>query len=210
MRNAFSLAFLLALTAAPLAAQNSCPQADSALGPKTNGYVKVKYDDFADSSSVEGAPEGDLTMTSDAGDAIISFASRFPGKKLRDTAAVELKVVLITASSRDGTLARDAKVDMGMAKYRDVAEARFLVDDSVRLSLPVKKHSATIRPGDTMYPAFLLETLTFVATLNDLARIGRGESAIIRVGDVQKKFPGRVLKSFREQARYLMCAKAAE
>ena len=210
MRTVLSIAAALTVAVAPLAAQNSCPRADSLLGPKTNGYVKVKYDDFADSSSVESAPEGDLNMTSDAGDAIISFAGRFSGKKLRDTAAVELKVVLITASSRDGTLARDGKVDMGMTKYRDVTEARFLVDDSIRVAFPVKKHAATIRPGDSMYPAFLLETLTFAATLNDLARIAGGEAVAVRVGDVQKKFPGRVVKSIREQARYLMCAPSAE
>ena len=74
----------------------SCARADSLLGPKTNGYVRAKYDNFSDSTNIESAPEGDFTFVSQEGGAVISFASHYKGKTASETPVTTGQMVIIS------------------------------------------------------------------------------------------------------------------
>lgn len=188
------------LLAAQASAQ-SCPKADSVLGPETNGYVRSKYDKFTDSTTIESVPEGDFSFLSVEGGAVISFTAQYRGRSPSAPPKVSGKIVTIAAQEDRG-----AKPEMGMQKYQAVDVANVLLDDSVRLALPVAKHSAAIKGNDGVEAAMLLETLELTVTLDDLAKIGAANKAAIRFGENTKKFSGRVLKSIKEQARVAMCS----
>jgi hypothetical protein len=203
---------LLLLLAATFTAQvhaQSCPRADSALGSKADGYLRTKYDQFTDSTNIESASEGDITMFSQAGGAVITFYSHYKSKTAREAPTSEGKIVLIAARGHSGrrrSLGDETVPDVSMAKYQDVDAVNVLLDDSVRLTRPVTRHNAAMRQGNGLEDQMLLETLYLTVTTDDLVRIGSAKKAAIRIGDLTKKISDRVVKSIREQARTDMCA----
>ena len=81
-----------------------------------------------------------------------------------------------------------------------------LLDDSIRLSLPVAHASIRTQQGDGVNPAMLLETLNLTVKPDDLLHIGTAKKVAIRAGALTKKFSDRVLKSIREQVRIDICS----
>lgn len=189
----------------------SCERADSALGKRTDGWTSVKYDKFTDSTVIFSAHEGDVSgLFSMPGGAETSFRAAYKGKIPTDTAAISGTVIMIAEDARESGVSKYSgqhaqKVDVSMSKYGDVEKVFLLLDDSVRLELPVTHHESHVKQSDGLSAAKVLETLTLTVTVNDLARIGAANAAAMRVGENTKKFSGRVLKSIREQARIVLC-----
>jgi hypothetical protein len=182
----------------------SCSRADSLLGPKTNGYVRAKYDNFTDSTNIEGAPEGDFSFVSQEGGAVISFTSHFKGKTASEAPMTTGQMVIISAL---GPSTRGAEApSASAAKYQSLDAVNLLLDDSVRLTLPVAHASIRTQQGDGLNPAMLLETLYLTVKPDDIVRIGTAKKAAIRAGTLTKKFSDRFLKSIREQVRMDLCA----
>lgn len=210
-------AALCMAVSASLGAQ-SCPRADSLLGPKTDGFVKSFYDKFTDSTTVVSAPEGNFTMISQEGGAVISFRSQYVGKEITHPLATSGVIVVIAAKSGRN----EPRPSTDMQKYGSVQSVNILLDDSVRLTLPVVRHEAFIATGGgktstaAMYEGefyldvagSLMEKLYLTVTAQDLTKIGSAKSGQIRFGDNTKKLSGRVLKSVKEQGRVVLCAQA--
>ena len=198
---------LLAIRAPALAAQRTCPVADSVLGPPAHEWLRIQSDTFTDSTSATTLTEGEINTMSIAGDAAIGFRAAAAGHALGTPAPLSvMTAVLVTADARGGAVGAPTPVTTGMATDQAVTPADLLVDDSLRLTLPVQSYAARIQPADAVAPAMLLETLTFAAPLPALEQLGRARSAKIRIGTLQKTFHATTLRSVRALARYLLCS----
>lgn len=137
----------------------------------------------------------------EVGDATILFYSHFAGKTIHGAPRIDGVIEIIS-----GIGVRSDPPQMGMAKYQDATTVGFLIDDSVRMSMPVTSHSAAIRKEGIANESMLIETFHLSPTPEDLAPLGRSNKAEIRIGTLTKKLSDRVRHSLREQLRMDICA----
>lgn len=199
----------LTLILSGVASAQSCPAADSILGVSNKKYKpRTYYDKMTDTTIVGVANIVSVPMMGDPG--TVSIVGTFQGKSLTDSAVVRMTIEFkqqgeggaIMGRSRSGTGALNAS----MAKYADVKDAKLLLDDSVRISLPLESYKTGIKKAGVLFPEALVETLTFIIPPSERVRIAHTREGKMRVGSYEFDFGRGEVEGIREFTRSSICS----
>lgn len=205
------LAAVLPLTIAPATHGQSCPAADSVLGVVAKfDSPKTKYDKFADSTMILGAPMFEVPFNGPSATAMVTTA--WAGRAPTDTASTFVSVEFEESGSGGaivGGKTGDNPLSVTMAKYGEVKDVKFLLDDSVRIALPLTSNKASIKKAGVISPEKLVETLTFVIPADVRGRIVGTHEGRMRLGDYEIGVGKKTVNSLRDVHRFLICSKPA-
>jgi len=178
---------VLQLTVSSATHAQSCPAADSVLGVvKKFDSPKTKYDKFADSTMIVGAPMFEAPMSGPSAVAMVTTA--WAGQTPTDTASTFVSVEFTEMGSGGaivGGKTGDNPLNVTMAKYGEVKDVKFLLDDSVRIALPLTSNKASLRKAGVISPEKLVETLTFVIPADVRRQIVGTREGRMRLGDYE-------------------------
>ncbi len=203
------VSFLFTLTSTGSA--QSCPAADSALGAVAKfNNPRMKYDKFSDSTIIVGAMMYEAPMNGPSASA--SVVTAFVGQVPTDTASTFVAVEF-TEMGEGGAIVGgktgDNPLSTSMAKFADVKDVKFLLDDSVRVVLPLTSNKASIKKAGGLMglmPEKLIERLTFVIPSEVRRKIVGTHEGRMRLGDYEIGVGKKTINSLRDVTRYLMCA----
>lgn len=198
-RRMFAVAVGVMLTQTATAQAQSCPAADSLVGPKTNGYLRTKYDDMTDSTVVASRGHYAAPMFGDP--FTVELYALYPGRGVTDSATVYLTM----ETQKVALNALDRSVDKENAEYQDVSTIYVLADDSVRVRLAATEHQTqtgrSVIAGENRK-----EKVTAVVPMADLIRLANAHTLTFRVGHTTVKGAGqKTTDSAKELVRYLLC-----
>lgn len=202
------LLFLAVLAAGNAADAQSCPAADSALGAVGKFEApKGKYDKFTDSTIIVGAPMYEVPMSGPSVTAMVrtGWAGKLPTDTTSTLVSAEFKQEGVGGAIVGGRTG-DAPVNASMAKFGDVKDVKFVLDDSVRFSLPIVSNTAKVQKAGIFNPEALIETLTFVIPADVRRKMVGTKEGRMRIGDYEIGVGKKTLNSLRDVTRFLICS----
>ncbi len=200
--------FVALLLVAKVGSAQSCPAADSVLSAQQKKVkLRTYYDKMTDTTSVGISYIVSVPMTGDP--ATVMLQGFFRGKSLNDSAFVRMTAEfkqqgeggIIMGRSSTGT----GPLSSSMAKYADVKDAKFLLDDSVRISLPVESYKAGVKKAGIISAEALVETLTFIIPASERIKIAHTREGKMRIGDYEFDFGRDEIVGLQEFTRWQIC-----
>jgi hypothetical protein len=188
-----------------LGGAQSCPAADSALGPRTKGMFHLGYDRMRDSSVATGGMHIHTPMAGQP--ATFIFTVGFSGQRLPASAIIQLSASTTQLGEGGAVMGRSNghQLSTAMAQYADVADLFMMLDDSVRVRLTKADYKVQLKKAGALMPEKLEETMWFTVPLSSAAQIGNSRKVEIQWGNIRATAGRKTAEGVKELARYLMC-----
>lgn len=184
----------------------SCQSADSLFIPQGKPFKpKIGYDRMTDSAVAVVTSILKVPVFGDAGSVMLMAHS--PGQTLGDSTFVRMTVEF-SQQGDDGVVfgrSGPGALNTSMAKFAEVKDAKFLFDDSVRISLPLVSYNVSQKKAGVWYPEQLTETLTFLVPQSTRVQISRAFKGKTRIGTYEFDFGPNPIEGIRRFTRWEVC-----
>jgi hypothetical protein len=201
MKRLLSVA-LLVLAAAPARGQ-SCPAADSVVGPQIHrGGIARHYEQVTDTTQLE-VREDVVRLISSSPDASFRLISAFEGQTPSATPSTTLHIVM--AVDRHGGLT-DQQMSTEQSRMYGAENAAVLLDNTTRLRLPRAAYNAAVQQANLVRGTRLLEDAAYSIPPDQLKALATAHRVEIVAGPVRGGFSGARLTAIKELYRLGVCA----